>query len=438
MNYQKLLRSKKFKIAVWGTGYIGLSTMVYFSKENINCIGYDIDKEKIRKINSGVLPLKDLKTWFGFDIKKLVKQNYLKATSDFDDLNKENFLVHFIAIPTEKDGKPYYEPLLNVLDKIVKLKNVNNQFPPIIIVESTLAPKVSDNKIIPFLEKSKLEIGKDILFSVAPRRDWFIEGVKNLKNLDRVYGSTDRRSALSTREVLSIVCKKLHEASSYKVSEMVKSVENAYRHMDITLANQLSLAFPKDNMREVLKLVGTKWNLETFHPGIGTGGYCIPLSSRYILSQVKDKNKLTLLRETIKTDDNMNLILAKSIAKKRFKKIGILGLSYKGNLKVSVLSKVIPLVRSLKKNKLNVKLNDPYFTDKEIKDILDVKTFKFPNDLNKFDCIIITVDHKQFKIPEKKLKKYLKKCKFIVDHDGAWKNYNLSNNYHLSGDSNWI
>ena len=349
MNYQKLLRSKKFKIAVWGTGYIGLSTMVYFSKENINCIGYDIDKEKIRKINSGVLPLKDLKTWFGFDIKKLVKQNYLKATSDFDDLNKENFLVHFIAIPTEKDGKPYYEPLLNVLDKIVKLKNVDNQFPPIIIVESTLAPKVSDNKIIPFLEKSKLEIGKDILFSVAPRRDWFIEGVKNLKNLDRVYGSTDRRSALATRDVLSIVCKKLHEASSYKVSEMVKSVENAYRHMDITLANQLSLAFPKDNMREVLKLVGTKWNLETFHPGIGTGGYCIPLSSRYILSQVKDKNKLTLLRETIKTDDNMNLILAKSIAKKRFKKIGILGLSYKGNLKVSVLSKVIPLVRSLKK-----------------------------------------------------------------------------------------
>ena len=438
MNYQKLLRSKKFKIAVWGTGYIGLSTMVYFSKENINCIGYDIDKEKIRKINSGILPLKDLKTWFGFDIKKLVKQNYLKATSDFDDLNKENFLVHFIAIPTEKDGKPYYKPLLNVLDKIVKLKNVDNQFPPIIIVESTLAPKVSDNKIIPFLEKSKLEIGKDILFSVAPRRDWFIEGVKNLKNLDRVYGSTDRRSALATRDVLSIVCKKLHEASSYKVSEMVKSVENAYRHMDITLANQLSLAFPKDNMREVLKLVGTKWNLETFHPGIGTGGYCIPLSSRYILSQVKDKNKLTLLRETIKTDDNMNLILAKSIAKKRFKKIGILGLSYKGNLKVSVLSKVIPLVRSLKKNKLNVKLNDPYFTDKEIKDILDVKTFKFPNDLNKFDCIIITVDHKQFKIPEKKLKKYLKKCKFIVDHDGAWKNYNLSNNYHLSGDSNWI
>ena len=206
----------------------------------------------------------------------------------------------------------------------------------------------------PFLKKKKLTIGKNILLSVAPRRDWFIEGVKNLENLDRVYGSTDTKSAKVTRDVLSIVCKKLHLASSYKVSEMVKSVENAYRHMDITLANQLSLAFPKDNIREVLKLVGTKWNIETFHPGIGTGGYCIPLSSRYILSQVKSRNKLSLLRETIKTDDGMSRVVANSIANKGFKKVGILGLSYKGDLKVSVLSKVIPLVKSLTKRRLKV------------------------------------------------------------------------------------
>ena len=89
------------------------------------------------------------------------------------------------------------------------------------------------------------------MLSIAPRRDWFIEGGKNLENLDRVYGSTDKQSTKVTKDVLSIVCKKLHVASSYRVSEMVKSVENAYRHMDITLANQLSLAFPKDNIREV-------------------------------------------------------------------------------------------------------------------------------------------------------------------------------------------
>jgi nucleotide sugar dehydrogenase len=437
MNYKKLLKSKNFKVAVWGTGYIGLSTMVYFSKKKIKCVGYDIDKNKIKKINSGILPLPDLRSWFGFDIKQLVKQNYLSATSEYKDLISEEFLVHFIAIPTEKNGKPFYKPLLSVLNNIAKIKTKTKN-PPIIIVESTLAPKVSDKKIIPFLKKKKLILGKDILLSVAPRRDWFIEGGKNLENLDRVYGATDKKSSKVAKDILSIVCKKLHMASSYKVSEMVKSVENAYRHMDVTLANQLSLAFPKDNMREVLKLVGTKWNIETFHPGIGTGGYCIPLSSRYILSQVRDSSKLSLLRETVKTDDGMSRIVANSIKKRGYKKIGILGLSYKGDLKVSVLSKVIPLVKSLKKKGLKVQLFDPYFSSKEIKDTVKVETFKFPNELIKFDCIIVTVDHKQFKIPKKKLEKYLKNCKFIIDHDGAWKNYNLKTIYHLTGDSGWI
>ena len=219
---------------------------------------------------------------------------------------------------------------------------------------------------------------------------------------------------------------------------MVKSVENAYRHMDITLANQLSLAFPKDNIREVLKLVGTKWNLETFHPGIGAGGYCIPLSSRYILSQVRNVNKLSLLRETIKTDDSMVKFIANSISRKGLKKIGVLGLSYKGDLKVSVLSKVIPLVKSLLKKKLKVKLFDPYFTKKEIYKAVKVKTFNFPKDLLQFDCLIVAVDHKQFKIQKKILEKYLRKCKLIIDHDGAWKKYNLKGNYHLSGSRGWI
>ena len=437
MNYKSLLKSKKFKIAVWGTGYIGLSTMVYFAKKKIKCVGYDINKDKIKKINSGTLPLEDLKKWFGFDIKGLVKQNYLKATSNYKNLISEDFLVHFIAIPTERNGKPYYKPLINVLNNISKIKKDRKQT-PLVIVESTLAPKVSDKKIIPFLKRKKLIIGKNILLSIAPRRDWFIEGGKNLENLDRVYGSTDKKSTKVTKDVLSIVCKKLHTASSYKVSEMVKSVENAYRHMDITLANQLSLAFPKDNMREVLKLVGTKWNVEAFHPGIGAGGYCIPLSSRYILSQVKNITKLSLLRETIKTDDGMGKLIANSIAKRGLKKIGILGLSYKGDLKVSVLSKVIPLIKHLTKKRLKVKLYDPYFSKKEIYEAAKVKVFNFPKDLPNFDCLIISVDHKQFKIPKKILENHTKNCKLIIDHDGAWKKYNLKNNYHLSGDDGWL
>ena len=251
MNYKSLLKSKKFKIAVWGTGYIGLSTMVYFAKKKIKCVGYDINKDKIKKINSGTLPLEDLKKWFGFDIKGLVKQNYLKATSNYKNLISEDFLVHFIAIPTERDGKPYYKPLINVLNNISKIKKDRKQT-PLVIVESTLAPKVSDKKIIPFLKRKKLIIGKNILLSIAPRRDWFIEGGKNLENLDRVYGSTDKESTKATKDVLSIVCKKLHVASSNKVSEMVKSVENAYRHMNTSKSTFFS--FPQRQYERSFKI----------------------------------------------------------------------------------------------------------------------------------------------------------------------------------------
>ena len=123
---------------------------------------------------------------------------------------------------------------------------------------------------------------------------------------------------------------------------------------------------------------------------------------------------------------------------KRVLKIGILGLSYKGNLKVSVLSKVIPLVKSLLKKNLKVKLYDPHFSKKEIYDAVKVKTFNFPKDLPKFDCLIISVDHNEFKLPKNILERHLKNCKLIIDHDGAWKKYNLKNNYHLTGDHGWI
>ena len=99
---------------------------------------------------------------------------------------------------------------------------------------------------------------------------------------------------------------------------------------------------------------------------------------------------------------------------------------------------MIPLIKFLIKKKIKVKLYDPYFSNKEIYDAARVKTFSFPKDLPNFDGLILSVDHKQFKIRKKILEKYLKNCKLIIDHDGAWKKYKLKNNYYLSGDRGWI
>lgn len=443
MSYKQLLKSNKKKIAIWGTGYIGLSTMIYYAQKNIQCVGYDINEKKIKQINKGKIPMPDLKNWYGFNINKFAKKKYISATNDYRKIITNDFLVHFIAIPTEKDGKPYFKILFNVLKKISEIKKLKNKFDkkPLIIIESTLTPKFTENRILPFLKKLDVKLGKDILYSVAPRRDWFVEGTKTLDVLDRVFGSSDSLSSKETFNVLSIVCKKLHKASSHKEAEMVKSIENAYRHMDITLANQIALAYPNENIREVMRLVGTKWNINTFYPGFGTGGYCIPLSSQYVLNQVSNKKNLSLLRETIKSDKLINLKIANSIIKKKFKKVGVLGLSYKGNLKVSILSPVIPFVKELMKYRVKVKVCDPYFKPREIKKISGAESFTFPDELNKFDCLVIAVDHKQFKIKREKLIKLTKKNKYILDNYGIWENLNLNSKkmrYIVSGNKGWL
>lgn len=442
MNYKKNLLKNNNKIAVWGTGYIGLSTMMYFAKKGVTSIGFDIDLKKVKQINKGLLPISELKSWFGFKIKPFIKKKKISATNNLNDLFDRKISTHFIAIPTEKDGKPYFKILFKVLKNIVNIiKNRPSKEKIIVIIESTLTPKFSEKKIIPFFKSKNIFPGKDFIFAVAPRRDWFVEGTKSLENLDRVFGSTDKISSKYVKSILSIVCKKLHEASSHRVSEMVKSIENAYRHVEITLANQLSLAYPKENMREVLKLVGTKWNIGTFYPGFGSGGYCIPLSSQYVLQNVNKSKDLTLLRETIKTDKNINLLIARSLVKKKFKSVGVLGLSYKGNLKVSILSPIIPFVKELKKHKMNVKVFDPYYSKKEIHEILQVKSFRFPQDLKQFDCLILAVDHDIFKKNTNLIFKNLNKVSFILDNNGVWENFKnklKKHNYHVSGNTGWI
>ena len=438
-SYKNLLKKKNYQICIWGAGYIGLSTAVYFAKKNIKCLLIDVDSEKVEKINSGILPIPNLKSWFGFDIKKLVTNKLIKASTNFKDAINKNYLAHFIAIPTERDGKPYMKILLKVLSNISKIKDLEFTHKPAIIIESTLTPNCSEKIIIPYLKNKGLS-DKSYIYAVSPRRDWFVANTKNLEEIDRVYGTPDEESSKIIYSILSIVCKKLHKASSHQVSEMVKSIENSYRHMEVTLANQLSLAYPNENMREVLKLVGTKWNIGTFFPGFGTGGYCIPLSSQYVLREISDKKKLTLLRETIKTDNKINILIAKSIIKRKFKSVGILGLSYKGNLKVDVLSPVKPFIKYLKKNNIKVKLFDPFYNSKEIKQKTGLKTFKFPQGLKNFDCVVLSVDHSYFKKKFELTKKYIKGCKYILDNMGVWKKLKLPEKieYKISGEKNWI
>jgi nucleotide sugar dehydrogenase len=439
--HQRLLRGKS-KVAVWGTGYIGFSTMASFAAAGVVCLGTDISESIVSEIKKGTIPVPNMEYWLGFNPKYLVESGMMTATVDWKKVLTPEFAVHMIAIPTEKEDKPWDGALEDVVTKIAS--NVSkSEAPPLVIIESTLTPNKTDQLVIPIFEKKRLSVGEDVFLGVAPRRDWFISPEKNLRALPRIVGGTTPETTKLMTGVLSIVCDRLVPAPDHRHAEIVKSVENAFRHAEITLANQLSLAYPRLNMIEVLRLVGTKWNVGVFHPSFGSGGYCIPLSSKYVLEGAEKPEYLTILKETVSTDSRMPEIVADRIVDRGLRSIGILGLSYKGDLKVHVLSPALRISKRLMERGVNVKINDPYYTPEEIKRLTGACTFSFPHGLSEFECIIIVAGHRLYKaVPEAKLLEHLKNCKLVLDNlEETWRTFDWCSTgieYHIAGDRNWL
>lgn len=405
-------------------------------------MGTDISESVVSTINAGRMPVPNMEYWLGFNPSYLVRTGTMSATTDWRKLLTPEFAVHMLAIPTEKEDKPWDGALEDVTKKIAG--NISeSEDAPLIIIESTLAPKKTDRLVIPIFERNGISVGKDVLVGVAPRRDWFISPEKNLKNLPRIVGGTTQDTTQQMLDVLSIVCDKLVPARDHRHAEIVKSIENAFRHVEITLANQLSLAFPALNMTEVLKLVGTKWNIGIYHPSFGTGGYCIPLSSQYVLAGAERPEYLTILKDTVATDEKLPAIVADRVAQAGFERVGILGLSYKGDLKVHVLSPTIRIARRLAERGVAVKINDPYYSDEEITKLTGAQAFSFPDGLSEFDCVIIVAGHRLYRaIPEERLKKCLTSCRMIIDNvEEAWSRYDWKSagiEYFAAGESHWI
>lgn len=440
---QSLVEKLKFgdkKIGIWGLGYIGISSMAYFARAGIKCIGYDVIKDKVDAINIGNISIPNYNFWLGFDIKPFVEQKLMQATYEWQDLISNECLVHLICVATEKGAEPFDDYLLDVIEKICTYKKIKTDMPPLIVIESTITPNRVEEKILPLISQHGLNVGNDLLLGVAPRRDWFTEPDKNLKTLPRVIGGTTQQTTDLMAEVFGLICDKIYKATDHKHAALVKSIENAYRHVEIALANQLSLAYPNVNMTEVLRLVGTKWNIGTYHPSFGTGGYCIPLAPQYVLLGADNKDALSILKTAIEFDNQQPYKVVESLVRKDAKKVAILGLAYKGDLKVDTLSPTIKIVEALKKYGINVKVHDPYYSEKEIYDKLAVETFKFPKDLKEFDTVLINTDHMLYKaLPIKEILENTKNCKLILDNTGVWKNIPFKDiEYHEAGNAKWL
>uniref|UniRef100_A0A6H1ZQ31 Putative UDP-glucose/GDP-mannose dehydrogenasese n=1 Tax=viral metagenome TaxID=1070528 RepID=A0A6H1ZQ31_9ZZZZ len=417
------------KIAVWGCGYIGLSTMMYYAKKEVKSIGVDIDSRKVELINKGICPVERLEKWLGFELKPYIDAEYIKVTTDYREALDVD--IHFIAVNTEKNEKPCYDAIEDVVSKIPEDK--------LVIIESTLAPNIADEIILKKLKR----------VCIAPRRDWFtIEWEKKLPYMPRVYGATDNKTADEAEEILSIVCKNLIRAPNYRYAEMVKSVENMLRHIHIAVAKQLSIAYPNFDINKVLELASTKWNIERYYVAIRTGGYCISLATNCILEGTKYPESLSILKEA-KEQESTTVIhtvtsLLNRIKKIEEKKVAVLSLCYLGDIAVDIGSPTVYLVPILQRNNVRVGVNDIYFSEEYIKCKFDnIDFIKFPDGLKDYNAIIVVANHKVYDIPFDTLIKYLNKCKVILDNHGIWEKYREKFkkhgiDYHRIGDAGWL
>jgi len=441
MNIRELLIDGKARIGVWGCGYIGFTTMVNFAKEGIYSIGYDVKESVIDKIKEGGIHIPNIEYWIGYHLGNLVK-SMMKVTIDWNDMLAEDVKVHFVAVPTEKLGEPWFYPLQDVMDKISQRKRVKND-PDLVIIESTLTPGMFDKVVIGTLEDNDWNVGKNILVGIAPRRDWFDSPEKNLKALNRVIGGTTPETTEIMRQVLSIVCDNLI-MSDAQTTELVKSVENSIFHICAVYACQLADAYPDVDINEVLRLASTHWRIPRYFPSVGTGGYCIPVSSKYVKDGAVYPHYLTLTREAIISDEQR----PKSIAQLISMKIdggdtGVLGISYKKDLKVHTLSPSLKIIDELQELGISVKVFDPYYDDMEMYQVTKSMPFKYPDELSQFDALIIVPPHRIFsQTPKSILLSHLRKGQVILDNEGVWDKWREDFiaegiDYHRVGDKGW-
>jgi nucleotide sugar dehydrogenase len=439
-------------IGVWGVGHIGYSTICHFAERGVRVLGYDVDPERVSLVNRGESPVAEIADWLGIAAGTLVERGLIRATTDWRELSPEQAPVQFICVPTELGGRPSLSALNDVTDKLAHLvaeqhSTATPATVPLVILESTVPPNAIDHHVVPLLKSAGLELGRDVLLGCAPRRDWFGAPARTLRSLPRVFGGTNPSTTRAMHDVLAIICESLVAAPDHRHAEAVKSFENAYRQVEITLANQLSMAYPDLDVRRILELVGTKWNVGTFRPSFGIGGYCIPLASHYVLEGATHPEQLSLLETTIESSTAQAPRVAELVARRGdIRSVGILGLSYSANTRIWALSPTLQLASVFREHGLTVRVNDPNFTCAEIERIVGVESFSFPAGLRQMDAVLLVTGHLAYE-PDGRcassgaLLDHLTSCRLVLDNAGIWRELPLAAHgieYHVAGDRHWL
>lgn len=418
--YNKLIQ-KEAKLAVIGLGYVGLPIALEFARK-IKVVGFDINQDRIDLMKQHIDPSNELiaSDFEGCDI---------HFTADITDLRDVEFFIVAVPTPIDDANLPYLKPLLGASATVGKVLKKGDY----VVFESTVYPGCTEEDCIPVLEaESGLKFNVDFKVGYSPERINPGDKEHTLQNVTKVVsGCCDISLGEIAKVYELVVAAGVHRATSIKVAEAAKIIENTQRDVNIALINELSIIFNKlkINTFDVLEAAGTKWNFLKFSPGL-VGGHCIGVDPYYLTHKAQQAGYHSkVITSGRYVNDSMGFYIGKQTVKKiiaqgkhiQDAKVLVMGATFKEDVSDIRNSKVIDVVNELKSFQVHVDLVDPHASSEEMQHEYGVGLSSTPG--KDYDALILAVNHKEYKaLTESDFKSMLKDGKGIfVDVKGVFK-----------------
>jgi UDP-N-acetyl-D-galactosamine dehydrogenase len=417
--YQDLVE-KKEKLAVIGLGYVGLPIALEFARK-ISVIGFDINASRIELMKQGIDPSNELSRneFDGCDI---------TFTNSLEGLKEAKFFIVAVPTPVDEHNVPDLTPVQKASETIGKVIKKGDY----VVFESTVYPGCTEEDCLPIVEKlSGLRSGVDFKSGYSPERINPGDKEHTLANIIKVVSGCDEEALDTVARVYELVVKAgVHRASSIKVAEAAKIIENTQRDLNIALMNELSIIFDKMNINtyEVLEAAGTKWNFLRFFPGL-VGGHCIGVDPYYLTykaSELGYNSRVILAGRHI--NDNMSGYVARKIVQHiisntsdvKASKVLVMGATFKENVSDIRNSKVADVIKELQSFYLNVDVVDPHADSNELMHEYGFGLVDRPG--IDYDAVVVSVAHEAYlKLDEAYFNSITKPNAMVADLKGMYR-----------------
>lgn len=382
----------KKNIAVVGLGYVGLPVAVAFGKEN-NVIGFDINTQRIEELKNNIDCTNEVTT-------NDLKEANIKFTNNKKELTKADFIIVAVPTPIDEHNQPDLTPLIKASETVGSVLQKGT----IVVFESTVYPGATEEVCVPILEQeSKLLYGQDFFVGYSPERINPGDTTHRFTTITKIVAGQNEKITDEMADVYgSVIEAGVYKASSIKVAEAAKVIENTQRDVNIALMNELAIIFNQLNIdtSEVLKAAGTKWNFLNFKPGL-VGGHCIGVDPYYLTYKAESIGyHPEVILSGRRINDNIAKFIALNIIKALIKqgitihgaKVNVYGLTFKENCPDLRNTKVIQVIQELKEYGLDIYSHDPVADKVEAAKIYGIKLQDFES-LPQADVAIFAVAH---------------------------------------------